>query len=387
MKKTLFLFFTIYLGLHLTSLDIYAQSCTQLSLPENVLARFCTRDNQSFLDLDFSPDGKTLASVVNWVRKVVLWDVENKTAKLTINDVNGKHVRYSPDGKTLVCGDAVYDATTGEPTLLLLDGDGYRDYAVFSPDGKTIAGGGPKGIRFWKSNIDEPSEDALPVGDTPIDVLPTDTSVPVTPESNPTSTPFATSSTTVPGIQGLSYSPDGKELAIACSLGIWIYNTEQNTEVVLLKNRDDQVFSVSYSPDGNILAAGDSRNIYLHDTKTKNLKFKFHRNFWIISSLIFQDNNTLISSDAHGINFLDTTTFEYKRILSKDRFNFNMSISSNGNILAASAGDKTVLLYDLTSYPTVSISPDSVPSLTVGDELAFDVKITNGKTYLVTKQQ
>lgn len=40
-------------------------------------------DNQHALDLDYSPDGKTLASVVNWVRKVVLWDMENKTAKLT----------------------------------------------------------------------------------------------------------------------------------------------------------------------------------------------------------------------------------------------------------------------------------------------------------------
>ncbi len=380
MKKLFILIsLSLFSGIHLSSFNVSAQSCTQLSLPENAIARLCTQDNQPFVDLDFSPDGKTLASVVNWVRKVVLWDIENKTAKLTINDVNGKYVRYSPDGKTLVCGDVVYDAITGEPKLLLLDGEGYRDYVLFSPDGKTLAGAGPKGIRFWKSNVDEPNTDALPVGDTPINVLPTDASVVVTPEASPTSVPFATSSTTVTGIKGLSYSPDGKELAVACRLGIWIYNTEQNTEVVLLENRDDQVFSVSYSPDGNILAAGDLHNIYLHDTKTKNLKFKFDRNFWVISSLIFQDNNTLISSDVHGINFLDITTFEYKRILSIESFEYNMAISPDGNILAASGRDDTVLLYDLISYPIVSILPDSVPSLTIGEELAFDVKITNGK--------
>ena len=85
-KRYCSILLSIFLGLHLSSLDISAQSCTQLSLPENAIACLCTQDNQAFIDLDFSPDGQTLASVV--VRKIVLWDIENKTAKLTINDVN-----------------------------------------------------------------------------------------------------------------------------------------------------------------------------------------------------------------------------------------------------------------------------------------------------------
>lgn len=96
MKKLyLLILLSALLGLHLSSVDILAQSCTQLSLPENAITRLCTQDNQPFLDLDFSPDGKTLASVVNYVRKLVLWDIENKTVKLTINGVNGYYVRYS----------------------------------------------------------------------------------------------------------------------------------------------------------------------------------------------------------------------------------------------------------------------------------------------------
>lgn len=219
-KHFLSILLSALLGLNLSSLDIFAQTCTQLSLPENAIARLCIPGEENALDLDFSPDGKTLASVINWKRNVVLWDVENKTVKLTINDVNGLYVRYSPDGKTFVCGDVVYDATTGEPTLLLLDGDGYRNYALFSPDGKTIAGAGAKGIRFWNATIEEPPEDTLLVGDTPINVLPTDTSTVGTPGASPTSVPYATSSATVPRIRGLSYSPDGKEIAIACDLGV-----------------------------------------------------------------------------------------------------------------------------------------------------------------------
>ena len=376
-KRYVSLLLSVLLGLHLSSLDILAQTCTQLSLPDNAIARLCRPEGGTATDLDYSPDGKTIASVIS--RQVVLWDVENKTVKLTINDVNGQTVRYSPDGKTFVCGDVVYDAATGEPKLLLLDGEGYRDYVLFSPDGKTLVGAGKKGIRFWNATIEEPTTDALPVGGTPIDVLPTDIPVVDTSEASPTSVPFATSSTTVPEIGGLSYSPDGEEIAIACGLGVWLYNTELNTEVALLENRDNRIFSVSYSPDGNILAAGDSHYIYLYDTKTKNLKYKFPRQFWIISSLIFQNNKILISCSKRGIHFLDITTFEYKRILSTEDFEYNMAISPDGNILAASRDDRTVLLYDLTSYSTVSISPDSVTSLTVGEELAIDVKIANGK--------
>ena len=275
-KHYLSIFLTAFLGLNLFALDILAQNCTQLSLPENAIARLCKTDGGVTEDLDFSPDGKTLASVIHWPRQIILWDIENKTDKLTINDVNGQSVRYSPDGKTLVCGDVVYDAITGEPKLLLLDGNGYRDYVIFSPDGETLVGAGPKGIRFWNATIEKPPEDALPVGDTPINVLPTDTSTVETPEASPTSIPFATSSTTVPGISGLSYSPDGKELAIACNLGIWIYNPELNKEVTLLNavkgGHSSSVVSVTYSPDGTTLVSvGDGIRLWNAKTKEHNI--------------------------------------------------------------------------------------------------------------------
>ena len=104
------------------------------------------------MDLDFSPDGKTLASLIYHPRQVVLWDIENKTVKLTIDDVNGGSVRYSPDGETLVCGGVLYDAITGQPKLLLFDSDGYSNYVVYSPDGKTLAGAGVKRNPFLEIN-------------------------------------------------------------------------------------------------------------------------------------------------------------------------------------------------------------------------------------------
>ena len=277
-------FLTVLLGLYVSTLDILAQTCTQLSLPDNAIARLCKDDGRSPRDLDYAPDGKTLAALYS--AHVVLWDIENKTQKLTIYDINGRTVRYSPDGKTFVSGDVVYDATTGEPQLLLLDGEGYRDYVDYSPNGKIIAGAGSKGIRFWNATT-QPTTDSVPVDDTPIDVLPTDTPAVNTPIESPTSIPIATSATTVPYINGLSFSPDGKELAIPCGLGIWIYDTENRNEVALLTKQDrgheSGVFSIGYSPDGSTFASGAVGEIRLWDAVTKNISLQLLTSKYLVS--------------------------------------------------------------------------------------------------------
>ena len=71
-KQYVLIFLTILFGLHLFSLDILAQSCSQLGLPENAIARLCKSDGGVAVDLDYSPDGKTLASLIHWPPKVVL---------------------------------------------------------------------------------------------------------------------------------------------------------------------------------------------------------------------------------------------------------------------------------------------------------------------------
>ena len=395
-KLCLSIFLTLFLGFHLSSLHVLAQSCTQLSLPENAITRLCIPRSKYPADLDFSPDGKTLASLIYCCpREIILWDVENKIEKLTIIVPNDSHhsIRFSPDGKTFVCGNTLYDTTTGQPKLILSDSEGYENHVIYSPDGKTLAGAGPKGIRFWDATT-EPTTDTSPEDTVPIDILPTDTSVIDTPKDGFVATPIATSSVTVPGIRDLSYSPDGKELAIACDLGIWIYDVELNAEKTLLTKEigghsSGDVNSTDYSSDGNFLVSCTTRD----DVRVWDIKGKKHiftlslpkipggSLYGLSNSVSFlSESNIFFIGTASGIHFYNTLNGEYKYTLpGHGSFISSMDYSSNGNTIASAANDKTIILWDLTSHPTVSISPDSVSSLTAGEELTFDLKITNGK--------
>ena len=53
------------------------------------------------------------------------------------------------------------------------------------------------------------------------------------------------------GITGeIAYSPDGTRLAVAGSIGIWLYDAQTGEALDLLTGHTDRVLSVSFSPDG-----------------------------------------------------------------------------------------------------------------------------------------
>ena len=94
---------------------------------------------------DFSSDGKLLVTsddngVVN------IWDVENKTVKNTLNNVNTGSVRrivFSPDDKNLLCTSTygaarLFDVESGELVSLLGGFGNVIREAAYSPNGKYI---------------------------------------------------------------------------------------------------------------------------------------------------------------------------------------------------------------------------------------------------------
>ena len=65
----------------------------------------------------------------------------------------------------------------------------------------------------------------------------------------------------------VAYAPDGTRLAVASSIGIWVYDAQTGEELDLLAGHTGDVYSVSFSPDGSTLASGSSDGtIHLWDT-------------------------------------------------------------------------------------------------------------------------
>ena len=55
----------------------------------------------------------------------------------------------------------------------------------------------------------------------------------------------------------VAYSPDGARLAVASSLGIWLYDTTNFQESALLNGHTAWIDSMEFSPNGLTLATGN----------------------------------------------------------------------------------------------------------------------------------
>lgn len=105
------------------------------------------------VDIAFSPDGKFLAAV-DISEDAVLWRVDDATEVWRLSD-SSRPVVFSPDGQCLALGSlgrwseggiAIRRVTDGEATIILKD---YGTSAVFSSDGRILIVASSDYIRFW----------------------------------------------------------------------------------------------------------------------------------------------------------------------------------------------------------------------------------------------
>ena len=363
----------------------------------------------SVSSVSFSPDGQTLASS-SWDNTVRLWDVQTGIQKKTLTEHMGSvnSVSFSSDGRTIASGsadgtirlwDRLWGAETGVEKLRLTGRHKGSVYSVsFSPDGKILASSGHDNIvRLWE--VQTGVERQSFTGHT--DRV---SSVSFSPDGKTIATGSDDNTVRLWDVQtglekkrftgdrskfrSVSFSPDGLTLAGASAAYVRLWDVQTGT----LKRRLEaypvsfisQFTSVSFSPDGKTIVTGDTwGGVTLLDVQTGTEKRIRSEDTYSVS--FSPDGKTIATGHDDGtvrlrVGDVQTDPLSLKQKLSghRDRVN-SVSFSPDGRTLASGSADGTVLLWRVMTEPAiVSISPASVPSPAVGEQLELSLKITGG---------
>ena len=154
--------------------------------------------------------------------------------------------------------------------------------------------------------------------------------------------------------RGIAFSPDGSRLAVATSMGVWLYDTETFDEIALLTGHKEAVTAVAFSPDGTTLASVSGFHfpgtLKLWDVKTE-------KNIATLQVEKGPNDSVAFSSDGAKLAWAgrlwDVKTKQQLDIL-KDKGLFEVAFSPDGKILAGtgiSAIERTrsgvIKLYDV----------------------------------------
>jgi RNA polymerase sigma factor (sigma-70 family) len=337
-------------------------------LPPGALLRLGTvrfRHGLGVYSVAYSPDGRLIAST-GGDGAVRLWDAA--TGRL-VREVARRPQReanfavFSPDGKLLACGGPqdrghniplkampvfVHEVATGK---LLHRLDGHEPglcAAAFAPDGKTLATGTDEGaVRLWDLSAGKEVRRLK-----------------------------------ARGANTLAFSPDGKRLACGGGRTRWaergkpepgggdvrVWDVATGAERHQLAKEQRKVTAVAFSGDGKVLAsASEDQTVRLWDLATgKERRQLLHAMtgraaYGGVQTLALgRRGNLLATGGADGlIRLWDTATGkEMRRLTGHHWWVVDLSLSPDGKALASGSWDGTVRLWDLTTGKEMLALPE-----------------------------
>ena len=158
-------------------------------------------------------------------------------------------------------------------------------------------------------------------------------------------------------IHEVAYAPDGNRLAVASSIGVFIYNPQTSEELHSLKGHRAEVYSVAFSPDGNMLASGaEDDTVRLWDAVTGEHKRTLightstvYGHTGSVYSVAFSPDGMILASGSadQTIRLWDVATGEHKRTLTGHTGQIkSVAFSPDGTTLVSGSADFTIRLWD-----------------------------------------
>ena len=162
-------------------------------------------------------------------------------------------------------------------------------------------------------------------------------------------------------INHISFSPDGTRLAVATSIGVWIYDAQTGKEISLIKvnfRSPLTVNRVAFSPDGKTLATGNGvlgGNLDLWDVETGEKIITLKKNIGRIYALEFSPDGKMLSCGSlyRGVEYymweVDSGREVARFTGEQESYSYGAFVMSPGARLIASAGKGKIFLWDIAT--------------------------------------
>ena len=157
-------------------------------------------------------------------------------------------------------------------------------------------------------------------------------------------------------ITDMAYSPDGNQLAVSTSIGVWIYDSRTGEELTTLVGQMPGIIGITYSADGRTLVSGSSSSsdtIRFWDTTTGDHKAPFIGQVCLGGySIVFSpDGKTIATGGYEEVELWDAVTGERKTAFMTiaNRVISSIAFSPDGKTLATTGDDNTIRLWDVAT--------------------------------------
>ncbi|MFD9192337.1 WD40 repeat domain-containing protein [Streptomyces phaeochromogenes] len=334
--------------------------------------------------MQFTADGRTLATTSNAFKTVRLWDVPRGRLRSTLTGRQDSvsALAFSPDGRSLAVGGSsivqVWDTTTGRPRTSLTGNQGNVQSVAFSPDGRTVAAGGWDNIiELWDStNPEKPTAD---MPNWPHTTLAGHTGAVMSLAFSPDASTLASGSDdhtvrlwNLPvgralsgsrdSVYAMAFSPDGRTLATTAGTAVRLWNTRTRRPRATLGGHENGVDALAFSPDSRSLAVASGDTVRLWNTRTRHLRTTLTARQKGIHAIAFSpDGHTLATGgDDHTTRIWDTSTGRVRATLTGHQNSVgSVAFSPDGRTLAT-AGDRTVRLWSMRTMRSRMVLQDAL---------------------------